>query len=122
MAIHPQAGNKVSKELLVNVPKLVSSYYLNEPDLEAHPEHCVAFGTSGHRGCSLNFKFNESHILAITQAICDYRKNNNIYGPLFLVKTLMRCRRPLLTRLLRFWLPTKCKLSHNKMMTTLQLQ
>ncbi|MBR8844769.1 MULTISPECIES: phosphoglucomutase (alpha-D-glucose-1,6-bisphosphate-dependent) [unclassified Pseudoalteromonas] len=86
MAIHPQAGKKVSKELLVNVPKLVSSYYLNEPDLEAHPEHCVAFGTSGHRGCSLNFKFNESHILAITQAICDYRKNNNIYGPLFLGK------------------------------------
>lgn len=86
MAIHPQAGKKVTQEQLVNIPKLVSSYYLNEPDLEAHPEHCVAFGTSGHRGCSLHFKFNESHILAVTQAICDYRKNNNIFGPMFLGK------------------------------------
>lgn len=86
MAIHPQAGKQADRALLVNVPKLVSSYYLNEPDLEEHPEHCVAFGTSGHRGCSLHFKFNESHILAITQAICDYRKKNDIFGPLFLGK------------------------------------
>ncbi|AXV65342.1 alpha-D-glucose phosphate-specific phosphoglucomutase [Pseudoalteromonas lipolytica] len=86
MAIHPDAGKTAPQESLVNVPKLVSAYYLNEPDLEQNPEHCVAFGTSGHRGCSYDVKFNESHILAITQAICDFRKENDIFGPLFLGK------------------------------------
>ncbi|AOT08484.1 phosphoglucomutase (alpha-D-glucose-1,6-bisphosphate-dependent) [Pseudoalteromonas luteoviolacea] len=86
MANHPNAGKKAPKSQLANIPKLVSAYYLNEPDLETNPEHCVAFGTSGHRGCSYNVKFNESHILAITQAICDYRKANNIFGPLYLGK------------------------------------
>ncbi|MDK2593757.1 phosphoglucomutase (alpha-D-glucose-1,6-bisphosphate-dependent) [Pseudoalteromonas obscura] len=86
MANHPNAGKKAPKSQLANIPKLVSAYYLNEPDLESNPEQCVAFGTSGHRGCSYNVKFNESHILAITQAICDYRKANNIFGPLFLGK------------------------------------
>ncbi|KZN45208.1 phosphoglucomutase (alpha-D-glucose-1,6-bisphosphate-dependent) [Pseudoalteromonas luteoviolacea] len=86
MANHPNAGKKAPKSQLANIPKLVSAYYLNEPDLETNPEQCVAFGTSGHRGCSYNVKFNESHILAITQAICDYRKANNIFGPLFLGK------------------------------------
>ncbi|KPH64907.1 phosphoglucomutase [Pseudoalteromonas porphyrae] len=86
MAIHSGAGKPATQSDLVNVPKLVSAYYLNEPDLEQNPEHCVAFGTSGHRGCSYDVKFNESHILAITQAICDYRKQNNIFGPLFLGK------------------------------------
>ncbi len=86
MAIHPDAGITAPQESLVNVPKLVSAYYLNEPDLEQNPEHCVAFGTSGHRGCSYDVKFNESHILAITQAICDFRKENDIFGPLFLGK------------------------------------
>lgn len=86
MAIHPNAGKTAPQSCLVNVPKLVSAYYLNEPDLEQNPEHSVAFGTSGHRGCSYDVKFNESHILAITQAICDYRKHNDIFGPLFLGK------------------------------------
>jgi phosphoglucomutase len=86
MAIHSGAGKTAPQSALVNVPKLVSAYYLNEPDLEQYPEHCVAFGTSGHRGCSYDVKFNESHILAITQAICDYRKQNDIFGPLFLGK------------------------------------
>ncbi|WP_404340090.1 phosphoglucomutase (alpha-D-glucose-1,6-bisphosphate-dependent) [Pseudoalteromonas mariniglutinosa] len=86
MAIHPNAGKPAPQSLLINVPKLVSAYYLNEPDLEQNPEHCVAFGTSGHRGCAYDVKFNESHILAITQAICDYRKENDIFGPLFLGK------------------------------------
>ncbi|MEL0639489.1 phosphoglucomutase (alpha-D-glucose-1,6-bisphosphate-dependent) [Pseudoalteromonas aliena] len=86
MAIHSGAGKTAPQSVLVNVPKLVSAYYLNEPDLEQNPEHCVAFGTSGHRGCSYDVKFNESHILAITQAICDYRKQNDIFGPLFLGK------------------------------------
>ncbi|OCQ22952.1 phosphoglucomutase, alpha-D-glucose phosphate-specific [Pseudoalteromonas luteoviolacea] len=86
MANHPNAGKPAPKSQLANIPKLVSAYYLNEPDLEVNPDQCVAFGTSGHRGCSYNVKFNESHILAITQAICDYRKANNIFGPLFLGK------------------------------------
>lgn len=86
MAIHSGAGKTAPQSALVNVPKLVSAYYLNEPDLEQNPEHGVAFGTSGHRGCSYDVKFNESHILAITQAICDYRKQNDIFGPLFLGK------------------------------------
>ncbi|RZM83362.1 phosphoglucomutase, alpha-D-glucose phosphate-specific [Pseudoalteromonas rubra] len=86
MANHPNAGKPAPLSQLANIPKLVSAYYLNEPDLEQNPEQCVAFGTSGHRGCSYNVKFNESHILAITQAICDYRKANNIFGPLFLGK------------------------------------
>ncbi|MFP3350359.1 phosphoglucomutase (alpha-D-glucose-1,6-bisphosphate-dependent) [Pseudoalteromonas sp. SIMBA_153] len=86
MAIHSGAGKTAPQSVLVNVPKLVSAYYLNEPDLEQNPEHCVAFGTSGHRGCAYDVKFNESHILSITQAICDYRKQNDIFGPLFLGK------------------------------------
>lgn len=86
MAIHPNAGKPAEKATLVNVPKLLSAYYLNEPDVEQYSEHKVAFGTSGHRGCSFDTKFNESHILAITQAICDYRKKEGIFGPLFLGK------------------------------------
>ncbi|MDE3271332.1 phosphoglucomutase (alpha-D-glucose-1,6-bisphosphate-dependent) [Pseudoalteromonas sp. G4] len=86
MANHERAGQRALQSDLVNIPKLVSSYYLYEPDIEEHPEQRVAFGTSGHRGCSLKTNFNESHILAITQAICDYRKQNNIFGPLFLGK------------------------------------
>lgn len=86
MANHERAGQRAVQSDLVNIPKLMSAYYLYEPDIEQNPEQAVAFGTSGHRGCSLDTKFNESHILAITQAICDYRKQNNIFGPLFLGK------------------------------------
>ncbi|MFH6953829.1 phosphoglucomutase (alpha-D-glucose-1,6-bisphosphate-dependent) [Pseudoalteromonas sp. XMcav1-K] len=86
MANHEKAGQRAVQSDLVNIPKLMSAYYLYEPDIEQNPEQAVAFGTSGHRGCSLDTKFNESHILAITQAICDYRKQNNIFGPLFLGK------------------------------------
>ncbi|ATC94558.1 phosphoglucomutase (alpha-D-glucose-1,6-bisphosphate-dependent) [Pseudoalteromonas tunicata] len=86
MAIHPRAGQVAQQRDLVNIPKLISAYYLNEPDVEEFPEQKVAFGTSGHRGCSFNTQFNESHILAVTQAICDYRRQNGIFGPLFLGK------------------------------------
>ena len=89
MAIHPDAGKTAPQESLVNVPKLVSAYYLNEPDLEQNPEHCVAFGTSGHRGCSYDVKFNESHILAITQAIVITAKKMIFLVLFFLVKILM---------------------------------
>lgn len=81
--VNPLAGKPAPPTILVNIPKLVSAYYLEIPDVSI-PEQRVKFGTSGHRGSSFERSFNESHILAISQAICDYRKQQNINGPLFL--------------------------------------
>jgi len=83
MAVHPLAGKNVPPEILQNIPRLVTSYYALRPE-KGRPEQKVAFGTSGHRGCSSAKSFNETHILAISQAICDYRKKQRISGPLFL--------------------------------------
>lgn len=83
MALHPLAGKPAPKEMLINVPALVASYYSLQPD-PAQPTQQVSFGTSGHRGCSLKKSFNETHILAISQAICEYRREQGITGPLFL--------------------------------------
>jgi len=83
MPIHELAGKPVPASLLVNIPRLVTAYYTLEPDA-SEKAHRVSFGTSGHRGSSLLRSFNETHILAITQAICDYRKSQGIDGPLFL--------------------------------------
>jgi len=83
MKINPLAGKLAPLGILVNVPRLVSAYYTGVPD-PAVPAQRVAFGTSGHRGSSFNLAFNEWHILAITQAICEYRKSESINGPLFL--------------------------------------
>lgn len=69
--------------MLVNIPRLITAYYADIPDITV-PEQLVSFGTSGHRGSSFNASFNEWHILAITQAICLYRSQNNITGPLFM--------------------------------------
>ena len=77
------AGKPPPKSLLVNVPRLVTAYYMKHPDVNNLTER-VAFGTSGHRGSSFKSSFNEDHVLAITQAICDYRRANAINGPLFL--------------------------------------
>jgi phosphoglucomutase len=77
------AGKPADPSILVNVPKLVAAYYELRPDL-SDPGQRVVFGTSGHRGSAFDGAFNEWHILAITQAICDYRKLQNIEGPLFL--------------------------------------
>lgn len=81
--IHPLAGKPAPGSLLVDVPALVAAYYAERPDPSV-PAHRVAFGTSGHRGSSLRTAFNEAHILAITQAICLYRRAHGIDGPLFL--------------------------------------
>lgn len=81
--VNPQAGKIADSSILVNVPKLVSTYYLEVPD-PAIPEQRVKFGTSGHRGSSYEKNFNETHILAMTQAICDYRSQQKINGPLFM--------------------------------------
>jgi phosphoglucomutase len=69
--------------MLVNIPRLVSAYYTRKPE-GANPSQHVAFGTSGHRGSSLSSSFNEDHVLAISQALCEYRKARNITGPLFM--------------------------------------
>ncbi|PXW26400.1 phosphoglucomutase (alpha-D-glucose-1,6-bisphosphate-dependent) [Paraburkholderia caballeronis] len=83
MSINPLAGKLASRALLVNVPRLVTSYYSDRPD-PAVASQRVAFGTSGHRGSALTCSFNEWHVLAITQAICRYRTQQGIDGPLFL--------------------------------------
>ena len=83
MKVSPFAGKPAEASMLVNVPRLVTAYYTNVPDPSV-PAQRVAFGTSGHRGSSLDHAFNEAHILTITQAICLYRKQQSIDGPLFL--------------------------------------
>ena len=83
MKISPLAGKPAEQNILVNIPRLVAAYYTGIPDT-AIPDQRVAFGTSGHRGSSLKNSFNEHHILAITQAICFYRKEQKIDGPLYL--------------------------------------
>jgi phosphoglucomutase len=81
MAISPLAGKPAPKEMLVDLARLEREYYELQPEL-ADLNQLVSFGTSGHRGSSLNGTFTEAHILAITQAICDYRRSQNINGPL----------------------------------------
>lgn len=83
MKTHPMAGQPADSKLLVNTSKLITAYYSEIPDASIS-EQRVMFGTSGHRGSSLEISFNERHILAISQAICDYRSQKNINGPLFL--------------------------------------
>jgi phosphoglucomutase len=85
MRIDSLAGTLPDASRLVNVPKLLTSYYAQRPDSDV-PEQRVLFGTSGHRGSAFQCTFNEWHILAITQAICSYRRNVRIRGPLFLGK------------------------------------
>jgi phosphoglucomutase len=81
--ISPLAGKPAPRSSLVDIPKLVSAYYSNLPD-PAEPSQRVAFGTSGHRGNAFDNSFNERHVLAITQAICDHRASQGIDGPLFI--------------------------------------
>lgn len=83
MDINPLAGKPAPHSILVDVPALLTAYYCESPD-PLILEQRVAFGTSGHRGSSFNRSFNEAHILAITQAICEYRKAQDITGPLYL--------------------------------------
>ncbi len=82
MTLHKLAGKPVPIELIANIPQLVAAYYTRHPSPE-NPAHQVSFGTSGHRGCSLKNSFNEDHVLAICQAICEYRAGKGYSGPLF---------------------------------------
>ena len=81
---HPLAGQPAPLDVLTDIPALLAAYF-NQPDV-SQPAQRVAFGTSGHRGSALNGSFNEAHILAITQAVCEYRAAQGIAGPLFLGK------------------------------------
>ena len=80
--IHPLAGQAAPPSMLPNIPRLVTAYFAQKPDPEI-PAQRVAFGTSGHRGSALNNAFNEAHIVAISQALCDYRREKDLSGPLF---------------------------------------
>ena len=83
MWIHPLAGKPAPASMLINIPRLVAAYYTERPDMSVLTQR-VAFGTSGHRGTSFELNFNEWHMLAIAQAICQYRAQHGIHGPLFL--------------------------------------
>ncbi len=85
MSIDPNAGKPASRDKLVDLPKLIASYYTLRPD-PSTPNERISFGTSGHRGKALGKSFNEQHIRAVTQATCEYRKKEGIAGPLFLGK------------------------------------
>ena len=93
MTISPLAGKSAPKSMLVDVAKLEREYYERKPDLSDLGQR-VSFGTSGHRGSSLNGTFTEAHVLAITQAICDYRRGQEITGPLYMGKDTHALSRP----------------------------
>lgn len=91
--VHPLAGKKAPRSLLIDVPKLVGDYYTLRPD-PTEASQRVSFGTSGHRGSASSMSFNEDHILAVTQALCDYRKEAGISGPIFLAMDTHALSRP----------------------------
>jgi phosphoglucomutase len=93
MSTHPYAGKPAPKDLLIDVSRLEAAFYEKRPD-PADPNQLVSFGTSGHRGTSSNATFTEAHILAITQAICEYRHGQGITGPLFMGKDTHALSRP----------------------------
>jgi phosphoglucomutase len=93
MAIHPLAGKPAPDEILIDVARVEKAYYERRPDVQ-DSRQLVSFGTSGHRGSSLDGTLNEAHILAITQAICEYRARQNISGPLFMGKDSHALSRP----------------------------
>jgi len=82
VTVHKLAGKPAPHELLVNIPRLISAYYTNKPDT-GNPHNMVSFGTSGHRGSSFRNSFNEDHVLAICQAICELKESRDITGPLY---------------------------------------
>jgi phosphoglucomutase len=93
MSTHPLAGKLAPKDLLIDVGRLEAAFYDAKPD-PTDPNQLVSFGTSGHRGSSLSATFTETHILAITQALCEYRRNRGITGPLFMGKDTHALSRP----------------------------
>src|SRR5271157_6209540 len=110
MTISPLAGKPAPKEMLIDPAQLERDYFERKPDLD-DPRQLVSFGTSGHRGSPLRGSFTEAHILAITQAICDYRHAQGADGPLYMGKDTLRFPgRPSAPRW-KFWRPTGCRRS-----------
>jgi phosphoglucomutase len=95
MGVHELAGQPAPKSVLVDVGRLIAAYYNNRPDL-ADPGQRVSFGTSGHRGSSLKNSFNQAHIIAVSKAICEYRRKKGVTGPLFLGMDTHALSRPAL--------------------------
>ena len=93
MSTHPNAGKPAPKDILIDVSRLEAAFYEGKPD-PTDQNQLVSFGTSGHRGTSSNATFTEAHILAITQAICEYRRSQGITGPLFMGKDTHALSRP----------------------------
>src|SRR5688500_17386350 len=85
MAVHPLAGQPAPADILIDPARLERDYYDRKPD-PANPNHLVSFGTSGHRGTPGDSTFTEAHIVAIAQAICEWRRDNRIDGPLYVGK------------------------------------
>lgn len=111
---HNNAGLKVSKEELIDISTLIKSYYSAKPDI-LQPEQRVVFGTSGHRGSSIKNSFNEVHILAISQALCDYRQKHGIVGSLFIAKDTHALSTPAQVTALRVFIANgvKCAIAEN---------
>ena len=93
MAIHPLAGKPAPAEILIDVAALEKAYYERNPNVD-DPAELVSFGTSGHRGSPFSASLNEAHILAITQAICEFRASKQITGPLYHGQRYPRRLRP----------------------------
>ena len=110
VAISPLAGKPAPKAMLVDPARLEREYFERGPDL-SDPNQLVSFGTSGHRGTPLNGTFTEAHILAITQAICDYRRGLGKMVPSTWEKIPTRCQARRSARRSKFWRPTAWKRS-----------
>jgi phosphoglucomutase len=104
-SISPLAGRPALKEMLVDVIQLERECFERRPDL-SDPNEMVSFGTSGHRGSPLRGTFTEAHILAITQAICDYRPGYGTDGPLYMGKNTLALSGPAQRTALEVWRPT----------------
>ena len=111
---HQNAGKIAPKSILENISKLIASYYMKQPDTSVASE-LVSFGTSGHRGCSLTQSFNENHIFAITQAVCEYRLQEGITGTLFIGKDTHALSTPAELSALQVCVANgvKCKIAQN---------
>ena len=113
MTISPFAGKPAPAEMLVDLARLEREYFARRPDLD-DPEQRVSFGTSGHRGSSLAGSFTEAHILAITQAICDFRRANGTDGPLFMGKDTHALSGPAQRTALEVLAANACRRSSSK--------
>ena len=111
---HKNAGQKVNKEELIDINELIALYYSAKPDISL-PEQRVIFGTSGHRGSSFKNSFNETHILAIAQALCDYRQKHRITGTLFIAKDTHALSTPAQVTALRVFIANglSCAIAEN---------